>query len=70
MMRPRYFLFPAPEGGGKTKLGGEMRPEEQLLSRTGMCMYRVGTVNDLSEGIFRPPFSPNSGTTGVAHEHR
>jgi hypothetical protein len=28
-----YFLFPAPEGGGKTRLGGEVRREEQLLSR-------------------------------------
>jgi hypothetical protein len=41
-MRPSYFLFPAPEGGEKTKLGDEMRREEQLISRTGMRMDREG----------------------------
>jgi hypothetical protein len=68
-MRPSYYLFPTPEGGEKTRLGGELRREEQLLSRTGMCMDRVGTVVDLSEEFFRPPSPPCSGTTGVAHEH-
>jgi hypothetical protein len=54
-MRPNYFLFPALEGGEKTRLGGELQREEQLLSRTGMCMDRVGTVDDLSEGVYRLP---------------
>jgi hypothetical protein len=69
-LRPSYFLFPAPEGGEKTKLGGELRREEQLISRTGICMDRVGTVDDLSEGGFRLSSPPSSGTTGVAHEQR
>jgi hypothetical protein len=54
-LRPSYFLFASPEGGEKTKLGGELRREEQLISRTGMCMDRVGTVDDPSEGVFRLP---------------
>jgi hypothetical protein len=69
-MRPSYFLFLAPAGGEKTKLGGELRREERLISRTGMCKDRVGTVDDLSEGVFHLPFPPSSGTTGVAHEQR
>jgi hypothetical protein len=69
-MRPSYFLFQAPARGEKTKLGGELRREEQLISRKGMCKDRVGTVDDLSEGGFRMPFPPSSGTTGVAHEQR
>jgi hypothetical protein len=32
-----------------------------------MCMVRVGTVDDLSEGVFRVPFPLSSGTTEVAH---
>jgi hypothetical protein len=60
-LRPSYLLFPAPEGGEKTRLGGELRREEQLISRTGMCTDRDGTVDDLSEGVFRlrsPPLVP------------
>jgi hypothetical protein len=67
-LQPSYFLFRAPEGGEKTRLGGELRREEQLISRTGMCMDRVGTVDDLSEGGFHLPFPLSSGTTGDAHE--
>jgi hypothetical protein len=52
-MRPSYFLSPAPEGGEETKLSGELRLEEQLPSRTGMCMDRVVTVDHMSEGVFR-----------------
>jgi hypothetical protein len=37
-LRPSYFIFLAPVGGGNTRLGGELRREEQLLSRTGMYM--------------------------------
>ena len=51
-----YFLFPTPEGGGKTRLGGELRREEQLLPRAGMSTDRDGTVDDLSEGVFHLPF--------------
>jgi hypothetical protein len=69
-MRPSYFLFPSPEGGEKTRLGGELQREKQLTHRTGMCMDRVGTVDDMSEGVFRIPFPLGSGTTGVAHEPR
>jgi hypothetical protein len=67
-MRPSYFLFSAPAGGEKTKLGGELRREERLISRTGMCKDRVGTIDDLNEGVFHLPFTPSSGKTGVAHE--
>jgi hypothetical protein len=69
-MQPRYFLFPAPEGGEKTRLGGELRREEQLIPRAGMSTDRDGTVDDLSEGFFHWPSPPSSGTTGVAHEPR
>jgi hypothetical protein len=69
-LRPNYFLLLALEGGEKTKLRGELRRGEQVTSRTGMCMDRVETVDDLSEGVFRMPFPPSSGTTGVAHEQR
>jgi hypothetical protein len=69
-LRPSYFLFPTPERGEKTRLGGELRREEQLISRTGMCMDRVRTVDDQSEGVFYLPFPPSSGTTGVALEQR
>jgi hypothetical protein len=31
-----YLLFPAPEGEGKTRLGGEVRREEHVLSRARM----------------------------------
>jgi hypothetical protein len=55
-MQLNYFLFPAPEGGGKTRLGGEVRREEQLLSRAGMSTDRGGTDEDLSEGVFHMPF--------------
>jgi hypothetical protein len=51
-----YFLFPAPEGGGETGLGGEVRREEHLLPRAGMSTDRDGTDEDLSEGFFHMPF--------------
>jgi hypothetical protein len=70
LMQPSPFLIPAPEGGEKTRLGGELRREEQLLTQTGTCMDRDGAVDDTSEGVFYLPFPPSSGTTGVAHEHR
>jgi hypothetical protein len=57
-LRPSYFLFPAPAGGEKAKLGGELRREERLISRTGMGKDRVGTVDDLSEGVFHLPSPP------------
>jgi hypothetical protein len=67
-----YFLFLAPEGGGKTRLGGEVRNEEHLLPRAGMSTDRDGTDEDLSEGIFHmlvplAPARPEShGTRGQA----
>jgi hypothetical protein len=33
-----------------------VRREERLLSRTAICMDRVGIVDDLSEGVFRLPY--------------
>jgi hypothetical protein len=51
-----YYLFPAPEGGGKTRLGGEVRREEQLLPRVGKSTDRDGTDEDLSEDFFHMPF--------------
>jgi hypothetical protein len=65
-----YLHFPAPEGGGKTRLGGEVRREEQLLPRAGMNTDRDGTDDDLSEGGFHMPFPTSSGTIGVAQEPR
>jgi hypothetical protein len=75
-MRLSYFLFPTPEGGGKTRLGGELRREEQLLPRAGMSTDRDGTDEDLSEGGFHMPFPlaparPEShGTQGQARSPR
>jgi hypothetical protein len=54
-LHPRYFLLPAPEGGEKTRLGGELRREEQLLPRARMSTDRDGTDYDLSEGIVHLP---------------
>jgi hypothetical protein len=51
-LQPSYFLFPTPKGGEKTRRGGELRREEQLLTRMGMCTDRDRTVDDLSEGVF------------------
>jgi hypothetical protein len=64
-----YFLFPTPEGGGNTRLGGEVRREEHLLPRAGKSTDRDGTDEDLSEG-FLPAIPPSSGTTGVARYPR
>ena len=71
-----YLLFPSPEGGGKTRLGGEVRREEQLLTRTGKSTDRDGTDEDLSELDFLMPFPlaparPEShGTRGQARSPR
>jgi hypothetical protein len=69
-MQPNYFLLSAPEGGGKTRLGGELHREEQLIPRAGMSTDRDGTDGDLSEGGFHLPSPASSSTTGVAHEPR
>jgi hypothetical protein len=69
-MQPTSFLFPPPKGGEKTRLGGELRREEQLLPRAGVSTDRDGTVDGLSEEFFHLPSPPSSGTTGVAHEPR
>jgi hypothetical protein len=57
-LQPSYFLFPAPEGEEKTRLGGELRREELLLPRAGLRTDRDGTVDDMSEGVFSPAFPP------------
>jgi hypothetical protein len=54
--RASYLLFPTPEGGGKTRLGGEVRREVQLLPRAGTRKDRDATDEDLSEGGFHMPF--------------
>jgi hypothetical protein len=43
----------------KTRLGGELRREEQHMSRTGLCVDREGAVDDMSEGVFAclPPLA-------------
>jgi hypothetical protein len=75
-LRLSYSLFLAPEGGGKTRLGGEVRREEHLLPRAGMSTDRDGTDEDLSEGVFHMPFPlvparPEShGTRGQARSPR
>jgi hypothetical protein len=71
-LRPCYFLFPGPAGGEKTKLGGELLREEQLISRTGRCKDRVGTFDDLSEGVFRmssPPPAPARPESHMSRGH-
>ena len=71
-----YFLFPAPEGGGKTRLGGEVRREEQLLPRAGKSKDRDGTDEEPSEGVFHmlfplAPARPEShGTRGHGRSPR
>jgi hypothetical protein len=69
-LQPSYFLFLAPEGGEKTRLGGELRRKEQLLPRAGMSTDRDGTNDGLSVGVFHLSSPPRSGTTGVAYEPR
>jgi hypothetical protein len=69
-MQASYFLFSAPEGGEKTRLGGAPRREEQLIPRAGLRTDRDGTGDDMSEGVFHLPFPLGSGTTGVAQEPR
>jgi hypothetical protein len=69
-VRPSYFPFSAPEGGEKTRLGGELRREEHVIPRAGLSTDRGGTDDDLCEGVFHLPFPPSSGTTGVAQEPR
>jgi hypothetical protein len=62
--------FSPPDGGvRKFRLGGELCREEQRISRKGERADRDGTVDDMCEVVFRLPFPPSSGTTGVAHEH-
>jgi hypothetical protein len=55
-LQPSYFLFSAPKGGEKTRLGGALRRQEQLLPRAGLSTDRDGTDDDLSEGGFSPAF--------------
>jgi hypothetical protein len=70
------LLFPGPEGGEKTRLGGEVHREEQLLPRAGTSKDRDGTDEEPSEGVFHMPFPlaparPESqGTRGQARSPR
>jgi hypothetical protein len=57
-LQPSSFLFSAPEGGEKTRLGGALRLEEQLIPRVGLSTDRDGTDDDLREGGFSPAFPP------------
>jgi hypothetical protein len=57
-LQPSYFLFLAPEGGKKTRLGGALRREEKLPPRAGLSTDRDETDDDLSEGGFSPAFPP------------
>jgi hypothetical protein len=59
---------PAPEGGRKTRLGGELHREEQRLSRTRGAWIETGPSTTLAMGVSLA-FPPNSSTTGVAQEH-
>jgi hypothetical protein len=36
-------------------LGGGLRREERLLSRTRVCADRIGAFDDMSEGFFFRP---------------
>jgi hypothetical protein len=62
-LHPRYFLFSAPEGGEKTRLGGELRREERLIPRAGLSTDRGGTDNNLCEWGLSPAFPPSPGTS-------
>jgi hypothetical protein len=57
-LQPSYFLFSAPEGREKTRLGGALGREERLIPRAGLSTYRDGADDDLSEGGFSPSFPP------------
>jgi hypothetical protein len=57
-LQPSYFLFSAPEGGEKTRLGGALRREEQLLPRAGLSTDRDGVDDLLCEEVFSPAFPP------------
>jgi hypothetical protein len=57
-MQPSYSLFSAPEGGEKTRLGGALRREEELIPRAGLSTDRDGAGDDLSEGGFSHAFPP------------
>jgi hypothetical protein len=46
------FSPPCLEGRGKPMLGRQVRQEERLLSRTRVCVDRVGAFDKLSEGVF------------------
>jgi hypothetical protein len=57
-LQPSFFLFSAPEGGEKTRLGGALRREEELIPRAGLGTDRDGNDDDLCEGGFSPACPP------------
>jgi hypothetical protein len=44
-------------------LVGGLGREKRVLSRTRVCVDRIGAFEYLSEGEFCPPFPPSFGTT-------
>jgi hypothetical protein len=69
-LQPSYFLFSAPEGGEKTRLGGALVRDEQLIPRAGLSTDRDGTDDDLSEGVFSPAFPPLAPARPESHKSR
>jgi hypothetical protein len=63
------LFFPAPGGVGKSRLGGELRREEQRYLRQGSAWIGTGPSTTYAR-VFSPAFPPISGTTGVAQEQR
>jgi hypothetical protein len=55
-----FVSFLAPEEGSKPTLSGELRQGEggQRLSRTVVCVDRVGSIDDLSKGVVCMPLFP------------
>jgi hypothetical protein len=70
-LQPNRFLFPAPEGGERTRLGGELRREEQLQPRAGISTDRDGTDDDMSEGVFTclSPLTPGRPALHMSRGH-
>jgi hypothetical protein len=62
-------LSPAPGGVGKSRLGGELRREEQRYLGRGSALIKTGHSTAYARGFFVYLTPPSSGTTGVAQEH-
>jgi hypothetical protein len=53
----------------KSRLGGDLRREEQRYLRRGSAWIGTG-LSTACARVFLHAFPFSSGTTGVAHEHR